>query len=161
MGNELRRHDRTLIANVVRQYLQEHDIERSAYFYDLGLLAERLRHLEAVFPPDTLHAVAIKSQPGGAALAAIVAQGHGLEAASFEEVEIAIAARGRRLAFLDIGGGIGVRQAPGSQPGLEGFHAELLQRSPAISKYRLVTEYGRLVHDAGACGRGSIRPGNL
>lgn len=274
MSASLKRHDRGLIATVVRNFLANNALDRAAYFYDFDLLGNRLDHLKEVFPASTLHAVAIKSQPAVAVLSAIVEQGHGLEAASFEEVELAlaagcpperivfdspvktaheiarccsdspgmilnvnvleeldrippdaqlqvgvrinpkvrtdapsiydvssgaskfgvpieqrdvvieralahpavtglhmhigseiddrssiveaaeqlvelaetIAAKGKRLAFLDIGGGIAVRQQEGPQPGLENFYAELTRRCPAIAKYRLITEYGRFVH---------------
>src|SRR5690606_25452521 len=49
-------------------------------------------HLAAAFPPTTLHAVAIKTQPSLEVLRAIVGAGHGLEAASFEEVQLAVLA---------------------------------------------------------------------
>lgn len=66
--------------------------DKSLYFYSKELLSQRLRHLQEVFPFPTLHAVAIKSNSLSQVLEAIVQQGMGLEAASFEEVLMARAA---------------------------------------------------------------------
>lgn len=57
--------------------------------HDLDLLRARLSALHAAFPPETLHAVAIKANPVVGILERIVARGAGLEAASWEEVELA------------------------------------------------------------------------
>lgn len=92
MTASLRRHSRQSIADIARDFLSASRIDRSAYFYDLDHLEERLDHLRAAFPPSTLHAVAIKTQPSLEVLRAIVAAGHGLEAASFEEVQLAVRA---------------------------------------------------------------------
>lgn len=61
-------------------------------FHDLGRLARGLAVLASAFPPSALHAVAIKANPVVGALRHLVARGAGLEAASFEELEIARAA---------------------------------------------------------------------
>jgi diaminopimelate decarboxylase len=61
----------------------------SAIFIAFDVLDDRLRHLGECFPPDTLHTVAIKSNPLQAVLSHVVARGFGLEAASFEEVLLA------------------------------------------------------------------------
>ncbi|MDI3282188.1 diaminopimelate decarboxylase [Polyangium sp. 15x6] len=64
----------------------------AALFHDLGRVRARFVELEARFPAGTLHAVAIKANPVVEILRALVSAGAGLEAASFEEVRLAIAA---------------------------------------------------------------------
>lgn len=66
--------------------------ERSVVFHDLGLQHRRFEELKKAFPPAALHAVAIKANPIVEVLRRLVAQGAGLEAASIEEVHIALAA---------------------------------------------------------------------
>lgn len=68
------------------------DDERSAVFHSLSLMEQRLAELRLAFPPDTLHTVAVKANPVLDILRDVVAAGHGLEAASFEEVQLALAA---------------------------------------------------------------------
>ena len=58
----------------------------------LPLLEERLQHLTQRFPNETLHAIAIKTNPHPQMLKHLVGLGYGLEAASIEEVNMAIAA---------------------------------------------------------------------
>ena len=58
----------------------------------LPLLQERLQHLTQRFPSKTLHAIAIKTNPQPEMLKHLVGLGYGLEAASIEEVNMAIAA---------------------------------------------------------------------
>lgn len=65
---------------------------RSLLFHDLDRLEGRLSDLRAAFPPDALHAVAIKANPLVELLRIVVASGAGLEAASWEEVTLAVAA---------------------------------------------------------------------
>lgn len=65
---------------------------KAALFHDLDGLTGRIESLQQAFPPDTLHAVAIKANPLIEVLRAIVATGAGLEAASWEEVQCAVAA---------------------------------------------------------------------
>ena len=60
--------------------------------HDLGRLRSRLQILTAAFPPQTLHAVAIKANPLVEILKVVVDAGAGLEAASLEEVKLALAA---------------------------------------------------------------------
>jgi diaminopimelate decarboxylase len=60
--------------------------------HDLDLQAENISRLVAAFPARTLHAIAIKANPLVAVLKAAVASGAGLEAASLEEVQLALAA---------------------------------------------------------------------
>jgi len=66
---------------------------KSAYFYHLGLLNERLEDIRNYYPNDALHAVAIKTNNLPGVLENIVAKGCGLEAASFEEVLLAVKAQ--------------------------------------------------------------------
>ncbi len=68
------------------------DGRKAAIFHDLDRLEGRLADLQAAFPPDTLHAVAIKANPVVELLRIVVAAGAGLEAASWEEVALALAA---------------------------------------------------------------------
>lgn len=66
--------------------------EPAVVFHDLDLLGRRLATLKALFPANALHAVAIKANPLVGVLRACVGAGAGLEAASMEEVELALAA---------------------------------------------------------------------
>jgi diaminopimelate decarboxylase len=61
-------------------------------FHDLDLLDARLDELTAAFPDGTLHAVAIKANALVEVLRRCVERGAGLEAASWEEVALAVAA---------------------------------------------------------------------
>lgn len=60
--------------------------------HDLDLMEARAHALVRCFPEPTLHAAAIKANPVLAILRPLVAAGLGLEAASWEEVELALAA---------------------------------------------------------------------
>lgn len=66
--------------------------ERAVVVHDLDVLEARLGALADAYPQNTLHAVAIKANPIVAILKKIVAAGHGLEAASIEELHLALAA---------------------------------------------------------------------
>lgn len=66
--------------------------EKSAIFYSKEMLQDRLSILQRCFPANVLHAVAIKAQAHPNVLKAIVDFGFGLEAASLEEVKLALAA---------------------------------------------------------------------
>jgi len=68
------------------------DRDPAAIFHDLDRLDTRLHAIEGAFPARTLHAIAIKANPVIALLRQVVERGFGLEAASFEEVELALAA---------------------------------------------------------------------
>ena len=68
------------------------DKQRWAIFFDLDELDDRYARLEHAFPADVIHAVAIKANPLGACLKHLVDSGTGLEAASWGEVELALAA---------------------------------------------------------------------
>lgn len=75
-----------------KRLLKLRKVERAIYMYSLGSLKERLVHLESVFPGSTHHAIAIKTNNLPRVLKTIVSNEFGLEAASFEEVKLAIAA---------------------------------------------------------------------
>jgi Diaminopimelate decarboxylase len=68
------------------------DREPSAIFHHLGLMRARIAALQTAFPDRTLHAVAIKANPVLEILCEVVRTGAGLEAASIEEVQLALAA---------------------------------------------------------------------
>lgn len=59
---------------------------------NLVVLRERLDHLKDVFPAHTSHSIAIKTNPHSKMLETLVSWGFGLEAASIEEVRMALAA---------------------------------------------------------------------
>ena len=59
---------------------------------DVRVLTQRLNFLKQEFPDGTRHAVAIKTNPHKQILATILALGFDLEAASIEEVELALGA---------------------------------------------------------------------
>ena len=61
-------------------------------FHNLDALAQRIQQLQQCFPPQTLHALAIKANPLVSLLRYAVDLGMGLEAASIEEVALARAA---------------------------------------------------------------------
>jgi len=63
--------------------------DTAVVFYDFDILDNRLDYLRQHFPENTLHAVAIKSNPLGAVLAHIGERGFGLESASWEETVLA------------------------------------------------------------------------
>jgi len=65
---------------------------RAAVFHDLDRLRGRIAELHAAFPEGSLHAVAVKANPLVELLKVVVAAGAGLEAASWEEVQLALAA---------------------------------------------------------------------
>ena len=64
----------------------------SAIFHHLGLMRDRIAELRASFPKNSLHTVAIKANPVVEILREIVKMDVGLEAASIEEVALAIVA---------------------------------------------------------------------
>jgi diaminopimelate decarboxylase len=90
-----RRVDEARISAAVRAVLAAGhlgDESPAVVLHDLDLLAARLERLVAQFPASALHAVAIKANPVLRILERVVAGGAGLEAASWEEVELARAA---------------------------------------------------------------------
>ncbi|WP_437324895.1 diaminopimelate decarboxylase [Sorangium sp. So ce381] len=68
------------------------DVEPAVLFHDLGRMRARIGRIDAAFPPGALHTVAIKANPLVEVLRAAVDCGAGLEAASLEEVKLALAA---------------------------------------------------------------------
>lgn len=74
---------------------------RSLLVHDLTRMRARIHTLIEAFPPDTLHAVAVKANPLVEVLRRVVDAGAGLEAASWEEVALARAAGcpGDRIVF--------------------------------------------------------------
>jgi diaminopimelate decarboxylase len=64
----------------------------AAIFHHLGLMRSRIAALQSAFPTSALHAIAIKANPVLEILREIVRSNAGLEAASIEEVELALAA---------------------------------------------------------------------
>lgn len=58
-------------------------------FYSFDILLDRLNHLNEVFPENTFHAIAIKTNSFFGVLHFIVKNGFGLEAASLEELQLA------------------------------------------------------------------------
>lgn len=68
------------------------DDSPAVVLHDLDLLEARLARLRARFPATAVHAVAIKANPVLRILERVVSGGAGLEAASWEEVELARAA---------------------------------------------------------------------
>lgn len=68
------------------------DLNPWAVFHNLDLFRERLRLIREVFPTNSLHTLAIKANPLLGLLRIAVEEEFGLEAASFEEVQLALAA---------------------------------------------------------------------
>lgn len=84
-----------LIQNVFTEMLKKQyftDEENWVLVYDLDLYLERLEYLRGVFSKDTIHTLAIKSCPLVSILKEAVRCGFGLEAASLEEVYLALSA---------------------------------------------------------------------
>lgn len=79
------------VARVLAMGWLEDDV-RAVLVHDLDRLEARLAELHEAFPGDTLHAVAIKANPLVELLRVVVQAGGGLEAASWEEVALAVAA---------------------------------------------------------------------
>lgn len=71
---------------------QTNEQDTSLIVAHLPMLQERLQHLSSSFPKSTLHAIAIKTNPHPQMLKHLVGLGYGLEAASIEEVNMAMAA---------------------------------------------------------------------
>lgn len=77
------------------------DTSTAALFHDLDRLEGHVGLLASAFPDDAVHGVAIKANPLVEVLAVLVRAGVGLEAASWEEVCLAVAAGcpGERIIF--------------------------------------------------------------
>ncbi|MFN8612278.1 MAG: diaminopimelate decarboxylase [Vulcanimicrobiota bacterium] len=73
-----------------RKLLSERDT--AVVFHDLGVMHGRFERIRSAFPQAELHAVAVKANPVVAVLRSLVEAGAGLEAASWEEVSLAVAA---------------------------------------------------------------------
>lgn len=71
--------------------LFSHD-DKAILFYDTDLLDNRLDILERQFPEQVMHAIAVKTHSSPEVLAHIAKRGFGLEAASIEEVKMAVKA---------------------------------------------------------------------
>jgi diaminopimelate decarboxylase len=69
-----------------------HDTEPAVIVHDLARMRAAIAEVRAAFPANALHTVAIKANPLVGVLRAAVAAGTGLEAASIEEVYLALAA---------------------------------------------------------------------
>ena len=68
------------------------ETDTAVIIQSLSQLDAYLRHLKSCFSSDTLHAIAIKTNPHPEVLKHIVKLGFGLEAASLEEVKLAVSA---------------------------------------------------------------------
>jgi len=93
--NPWQRLDPARIQAAVRALLESgrlHDDAPAVLVHDLDLMEARALALARSFPATALHAIAIKANPVLAILRPLVAAGLGLEAASWEEVELARAA---------------------------------------------------------------------
>lgn len=66
------------------------EVDTAVSFYSLDMLQNRLQHLQSVFPENTHHAIAIKTNSAKFVLREISKLGFGLEAASLEELQMAI-----------------------------------------------------------------------
>ena len=77
------------------------DATTSFLIHDLSRMQQRIESLQAVFPKNCLHALAIKANPLVAVLRHAAQAGAGLEAASIEELHLALAAgcRPERIVF--------------------------------------------------------------
>ncbi|MEZ5009719.1 MAG: hypothetical protein R2753_16345 [Chitinophagales bacterium] len=83
------------IETIYHQAHQDGTIDSSdtaVIFFSLDILKDRLQLLQQHFPKSVLHAIAIKSNSSPEILEAIIKEGFGLEAASIEEVALAIQA---------------------------------------------------------------------
>lgn len=89
---DLKRNTKSDYESIVRSLIEQGHVSKhtkSLYIYTKNILIDRLNHLKDVYPNNSLHAVAIKSNSHPEVLKEIVDQGHGLEAASYEEVVLA------------------------------------------------------------------------
>lgn len=84
------------ISQVFRRALSQKGIvtreDTAVIFYDLSYLAERIKNLISLFPPKTLHALAIKANPLTRVLRFIRKFDVGLEAATMPELYLAVKA---------------------------------------------------------------------
>lgn len=66
-----------------------HSADTAMVFYDLDFLSARIKDLQNQFPPETLHAIAVKANPLTNILSKIKAAGVGAEVASLAELYLA------------------------------------------------------------------------
>lgn len=78
-----------LVPSIVAQLGEE---DTSVIVAHLPVLRDRLQHLSAAFSEGVKHAIAVKTNPHKELLRFLVSQGFGLEAASMEEVQLALTA---------------------------------------------------------------------
>ncbi len=83
------------IATVLQAALQSKERiideeDTTVLFYDLAHIRARVRHLRDLFPPDALHAIAVKANPLHRIVKMMEPLGVGMEAASFPELHIAL-----------------------------------------------------------------------
>ena len=81
------------MSDAFRLALQKKDLvnddDTAMLFYDLSFLSQRIANLKTLFPPDALHAVAVKANPLIHILTQIKDAGAGLEVASLPELFLA------------------------------------------------------------------------
>lgn len=63
--------------------------DTAAVFFDLDIIDARIEELNLLFPPQTIHAMAVKANPLGKILEAVVKKGAGLEVATLPELYLA------------------------------------------------------------------------
>jgi len=80
-----------IIAEIFKQKILKKE-DTAIICYNLDGIDRQICELHNAFPPDTLHAVAIKANPLHTILKRLVAAGNGLEAASLPEVYMALEA---------------------------------------------------------------------
>jgi len=81
------------IARIMKDMLPKLGAEDTAIIgVNLPVLNSKLQHLQDAFPDGVQHSIAIKTNPHPKMLEYLVARGFGLEAASIEEVRMALAA---------------------------------------------------------------------
>ena len=79
----------SLIKKILSSNLTDEN-DTSYIVYDLDLIDKRYKELKSAFPENTLHGIAIKACPLPAILKKQAESGLGAEAASIEEVQIAL-----------------------------------------------------------------------
>ncbi len=87
--------DKHAVPAVVRAAIAQGELSETspaALFHDLAHLQLRCQQLHDAFPPGSLHTLAVKANPVRRILQHGVRHGMGLETASLEEVELALAA---------------------------------------------------------------------
>lgn len=90
MSSSLDRRTQRAAASLVIAQAGLGDDDTALIGIDLDALDAQLASLRAAFPDSVRHSIAIKTMPHPKMLAHIIAQGFGLEAASLEEVQLAL-----------------------------------------------------------------------